>query len=72
MPVYRLGTLYLCYRSPESALVYDDVRRTVREVVDVAAYLGDSARHWRPVFDDDPIPEGLRARLVLKMPRREG
>jgi hypothetical protein len=72
VPVYRLGPRYLCYRSPERALVYDDTDGSVSEVVDVAAYLGDSARRWRIVFDHEPIPAALRARLVLPLKRPEG
>ena len=65
MTLYRRGPLYLAKFDERTGFVYDSATGASANVSDVAAYLGTSARLWRPVYEDDPIPDGLRARLVI-------
>lgn len=67
MKLYRRGPLYLAMHSPADGFVFDASTGRTRNVLP-ALFLGADAREWPPVLDSDPLPPGLRARLVLPFP----
>ncbi len=69
--LFRCGDLYLVYFDLDRGFVYDARDDSSTGDLSPVDYLGAEARYWLPVFEDDPIPQGLVDRLILKFAPRE-
>lgn len=70
MHVFRRGRLYLAYWTNAEAVLFDAALGLTRRIPDVKVYLGRDAVLWRPVFEDEPIPDALAEALIVRAPCR--
>jgi hypothetical protein len=65
MKLFKRGPLFLVYQDDHTGFIYDSLTGQCSGDIDCRSYLGTYARHWLPVRESDPVPDGLRARLVI-------
>lgn len=70
MKLFRKGDRWLVYFNEGRAWSYDARTGDAGPDFDPRTVPEAEWLTWKPVFEDDAVPAGLAARLVLKLPER--
>lgn len=66
MKLFRRKSLYLVWSDERRAYTFDAASSLASADFDPSELIHREGRRWLPVLDDEPLPEGLIDRLILK------